>query len=65
MNNYCCLKNSAAAQIRINRACVDLVVTVTVAINGLHNNADTYIMELGTHGGLSVCEKLCVFTQFP
>lgn len=34
---------------------MDLVVTVTVEINGLHNNADTYIMELGTHEGLSVC----------
>lgn len=43
---------------------MDLVVTVTVEINGLHNNADTYITELGTHGGLRVCASVrsCVFS---
>lgn len=37
---------TTAAQIRINRACVDLVVTVTAEINGLQKNPDRYIMEL-------------------
>lgn len=43
---------------------MDLVVTVAVEINGLHNNADIYIMELGTHEGLSVCASVrsCVFS---
>lgn len=48
MNINCYFKNlSAAAQIRINRACVeDLVVTVAAEINGLHDNVDTYMREL-------------------
>lgn len=50
MNINCYFKNlSAAAQIRINRACAeDLVVTVAAEINGLHDNVDTYMRELGT-----------------
>lgn len=39
MNSNCHIKNSAAAQVRINRARVEaLAVSVTVKILGIHNN---------------------------
>lgn len=43
MNNNCHIKNSTAAQVRINRARVEaLTVSVTVKIIGIHNNVDLH-----------------------